>query len=145
MTKLEKLMNGTSDLSRVDVLMNVITEIAEENEMQLWAVEIIKDNMEDHDNAEDAINYLKDLATKGCVRGIVPEVISQESTTELFRDYMTLILEYIDDIIDDIGYDPFDDCEYKYIPNNMVWFVIDDTANKLYEHLEEYWLEEEAE
>lgn len=149
MTKLENLMNTTSDLSRVDVLMNVITEIAEENEMQRWAVEIIKDNMEDHDNEKDAINYLKDIATHGCVSGIVPEVISQENTTELFRDYMTLILEYIDDIIDDIGYNPFDnpfdDCKYKYLPNNMVWFVIDDTANKLYEHLEEYWLEEEAE
>lgn len=145
MTKLENLMNGTSDLSRVDILMNVITEIAEENEMQLWAVEIIKDNMEDHDNAEDAINYLKDLATHGCVSGIVPEVISQESTTELFRDYMTLILEYIDDIIDDIGYDPFDDCEYKYIPNNMVWFVIDGTASDLYSILMDDWLEEEAE
>ena len=105
MTKLEHLINTTSGISRVDVLMNVITEIAEESEMQRWAVEIIKDNMEDHDNEEDAINYLKDLATKGCVSGIVPEVIYQENTTELFRDYMTLILEYIDNVIDDIGYD----------------------------------------
>ncbi|XAG95937.1 hypothetical protein U7128_000228 [Bacillus phage KKP_4050] len=145
MTKLEHLINTTSGISRVDVLMNVITEIAEESEMQRWAVEIIKDNMEDHDNAEDAIHYLKDLATKGCVSGIVPEVISQEDTTELFRDYMTLILEYIDNVIDDIGYDPFDDCEYKYIPNNMVWFVIDDTASKLYSILMDDWLEEEAE
>ena len=111
MTKLEHLINTTSGISRVDVLMNVITEIAEESEMQRWAVEIIKDNMEDHDNAEDAIHYLKDLATKGCVSGIVPEVIYQENTTELFRDYMTLILEYIDNVIDDIGYASYRDWE----------------------------------
>ncbi|QQO40962.1 hypothetical protein 015DV002_250 [Bacillus phage 015DV002] len=131
-------------MTNVEQLMNIIDEITQDNEMQLWAVDIIKDNMENYDTVEDAMNYLKDVATRGCVSGIVPEAIYHHDTNELFKDYMTPILEYIDNLIDDIGYDPFDDCEYKYMPNNMVWFVIDGTASDLYSSLVD-WMEEEDE
>lgn len=117
-----------------------------------WAVNILKDNMEDMIR-EDKISYLNDVTQHGCISGIVGEVISTYDIDNIFKDNMDDILERLTEISEEFGYDVLQlamsnlnyEGNYTMFPTAAVWLIIENTAGMLLADLENEEDEEEEE
>lgn len=69
-----------------------------------WAVNILEDNMEGM-SKEEKINYLEDVAYKGCVTGCVSGAIYYSELDAIFTTHMRDILERLDEITEECGGD----------------------------------------
>ena len=92
--------------------------------------EIYESEIERYDNKEQ---FDEDLAKHGCISGIVGGLISYRETTELFDNFEDECNEWIADLKEETGLDPWDlfsDWDYsinsQYNKNTVIWKMFEE-------------------
>ncbi|UPI12012.1 hypothetical protein [Bacillus phage SBSphiJ6] len=118
-----------------------------------WAVNILEDNMEGMSKKEK-INYLEDVAYKGCATGCVSGAIASYELDAIFTTHMHDILERLDEITEECGGDVLqaymkkENKTYTDFAECAIWLIIEDTAGSLGAELAEeagFFLDEDEE
>ncbi|QZA68941.1 hypothetical protein 010DV004_270 [Bacillus phage 010DV004] len=113
-----------------------------------WAVNILEDNMGGF-SREEKINYLNDVTQHGCISGCVSGTIYHYELDAIFTARMHNILERLDEIKEEYGYDVLHEYMerqgkgYVDFAESAIWLIVEDTASHLLADLENEEEEEE--
>ena len=101
-------------------LINMLTENFEENSVYMDVIDVL----EEMDNIDEIVCYLRDVITHGCVSGIVTHLIYNADIKNYFIEHS----EDINDILYTMQYEEgiqlvLDTERYSYIETQVVWTV----------------------
>lgn len=101
-----------------------------------WAKELLLNNIEGM-STEEQLQYLADVCQHGCISGCVSGVIYYSETMKLFKENMEEILEHLEDVKEEQGWNPLDSLEdISTFYNWAVWFVVEGAAHELHEEIQ---------
>lgn len=108
-----------------------LKRIAQETESELKK-EVIEDILDQGEESEDIISYMKDVLNHGCVSGTVSSLIYYTDTQKFFDKYQSEIFDLYNNYRTETGATP----DFELNSNNLAWFSYEQTIYNLLNELE---------
>lgn len=110
-------------------MMNTVATELEDNEI---AVHIVETLLDDYDNLDDALCYLNDVVTHGCISGVVSELIYTHQQMKFFDEYYDTINTLYFDFIENVGEAP----ELYGNLLNVTWYAYEMSAQLVLDQID---------
>lgn len=100
-----------------------------------FAKAIVMEHLSYYDN-KDKEAALQDIVDHGCSAGIVSDVIYTADNYRLFKDNMSDLLDWLDDIEQEMGYDIGRSLieqagSWNSFPNYLIWAAVEEAAREI--------------
>ena len=126
------------------------------NKLKDYVIDYYIDDYDSYSDDESFIKGMEDLQRYGCVSGMIGSLIYYDDTTKFFDKYKEEINELLSNLIDGTGlsmqelfgdkFDNEDPLVLDYSNKNLLaWFGFEETANSLYEQVNENYKRNDAE
>lgn len=130
------------------MLKEYLENLKNDNNLKNAVIDYYIDRCDDYDSVNDLLRDMEDLQQYGCQSGMITDLIYYEDTVKFYEEYKEEINELLNELIDSTGcsiqelfgdkYDKEDPLNINDFNKNLfAWFGFEETANKLYEQIQE--------